>query len=111
MTIAYNENYKGTMPFSDTCYQFGFAANVEQTVTIPGTNLQQYQALFSYNATANVFVAVNNTVTIPTVGTPGLAPYVEFKPKKRYVKGGDVIHIKTPDTSAYAGFSLRQIQA
>ena len=110
MTIQYNENYNGTLPFSDTAIQVAAAANAEQTYTVPGTALQQYQALFSYTSASNVFVRLNTTPTTPPLGTVGTQPYSEFRPDKRYVKGGDVLHFITPDVSAYIGVSLRKLQ-
>lgn len=110
MTIQYNSNYNETMPFSDTATQVNCAANTEETWTVPGTALQQYQAYFAYNQSANVFIRLNATPTIPASGTVGTQPYNEFRPKKRYVKGGDVLHFITPDANAYIGVSLRQIQ-
>jgi hypothetical protein len=98
------------MPFSDTCFQVSCNANVEQTVPVPGSPTQQYQALFGYNLDSNVFVCVNATPAIPALGTVGTQQYNEFRPEKRYVKGGDVIHFITPDASAYIGVSLRQLQ-
>ncbi len=110
MAITYNENYDGTTPFSDVCAQINCAAGVEQTFTVPGVATTQYQALFSYNASANVFVRLNATPTSPGSGTVGTQPYSEFRPLKRYVKGGDVLHFITPDTNAFIGLSLMQIQ-
>lgn len=110
MTIAYNANYIETMPFSDTCAQVHCGANVEQTFTVPGAPELKFQAYFEYTQGSNVFVRRNATPTIPTSGSVGTQQYNEFKPKKRYVSGGDVIHFITPDTSAYIGVSLRQIQ-
>lgn len=110
MAIQYNSNYHETIPFSDTDYQIGLQANSEQSFTVPGTDTTQYQALFSFNSTANVFVCLNSVPSIPPLGTVGTQQYNEFRPCKRYVKGGDVIHLITPDTSAYVGVSLRQLQ-
>jgi hypothetical protein len=115
MTTLYNSNFHETMPFSDTCAQFNLGANAEQTMTVPGAPItpgkppKQFQALFSYNSTANVFVSINETPIVPTLGTPGDQKTSEFRPEKRYVNGGDVIHIITPDTSAYVGVSLRDL--
>lgn len=109
MTIQYNENYIETMPFSDTCAQVNCGANIEQTWIVPGASSQRFQAYFQYNANSNVFVRKNATPTIPSTGTVGIQPYSEFKPKKRYVSGGDVLHFITPDANAYIGVSLRQI--
>ena len=110
MAIPYNSNYHETLAFSDTDYQVGLGVRVEQTITVPGTATTQYQALFSYISTSNVFVRLNVTPGIPPAGTVGTEQYNEFRPCKRYVKGGDVIHLITPDASAYVGVSLRQLQ-
>jgi hypothetical protein len=110
MTIQYNANYLETMPFSDTCAQVHCLANTEQTFTVPGNALQQFQAYFEYTADAVVYVSKNVTPTIPAGGTVGVEPYNEFRPTKRYVKGGDILHFISPDASAYIGVSLRQIQ-
>lgn len=110
MTIPYNANYIETMPFSDTCVQVNCGANVEQTFTVPGTPEQQFQAYFEYTQGSNVFICKNATPVIPAIGAVGTQQYNEFKPKKRYVRGGDVLHFITPDTNAYIGMSLRQLQ-
>lgn len=110
MTISYNANYIETMPFSDTSIQVNLGVGVEQTYTVPGTSLAQYQAYFQYTQASNVFVRLNGTPASPASGSVTTQPYSEFKPKKRYVKGGDVLHFITPDTTAYVGMSLRQIQ-
>lgn len=110
MTIAYNANYIETMPFSDTCVQVNCGVGVEETFTVPGTSEQQFQAYFEYASNSNVFVCNNSAPTLPLVGTVGTQQYSEFKPKKRYVRGGDVLHFITPDTNAYIGVSLRKLQ-
>ena len=110
MTIAYNENYKGTLPFSDTAIQVNCALNVAQTYTVQGLVTAQYQAYFEYASNSNVFIAKNATPVIPASGTVGTQPYSEFKPAKRYVSGGDVLHFITPDANAYIGVSLRKLQ-
>jgi hypothetical protein len=111
VAIKYNSNYHGTIPFSDVARQVALAANTSQAITIPGTATTSYQALFSYNQVANVFVSVNTTGTVPAGGTTGTEQYNEFRPWKRYVKGGDVLHLISPDAGgAYVGVSLRQLQ-
>jgi hypothetical protein len=109
MAILYNSNYNDTLPFSDTCVQLHLSANTELTYVVPGTVTTQYQALFEYNQSSNVFVRLNGAPTIPSSGTSGTQQYNEYKPKKRYVKGGDVIHLISPDAVTYMGFSLRQL--
>jgi hypothetical protein len=110
MAIKYNANYIETMPFSDVCAQINLATNIAQTWTVPGTSDQYFQAYFSYNDNANVFVCLNGTAASPGGGAQTSQPYSEFKPKKRYVRGGDVLSFATPDTASYIGVSLRQIQ-
>lgn len=110
MTIQYNSNYNETMPFSDTAFQVNCAAGVEQTATVPGPVTAQYQAFFEYTQNSNVFVALNGVPVVPASGTVGTQQYNEFRPCKRYVRGGDVIHFITPDASAYIGVSLRKLQ-
>lgn len=109
MAIQYNSNFHDTMPFSDVCAQINCAVNAVQTFTVPGTVTTQYQALFGYASNSNVFVRLNADPASPSSGTKTQQPYSEFKPRKRYVKGGDVIHIITPDANAYIGISLRQL--
>ncbi len=110
MTTQYNANYLETMPFSDTCFQVTCTVNSERTETIPGDATMQYQAYFEYASNSNVFVCKNATPVIPAGGSTGSQPYNEFKPIKRYVRGGDVLHFITPDATAYIGVSLRQLQ-
>jgi hypothetical protein len=110
VAIQYNSNYDETLPFSDVTRQIHLTTAVEQTFAIPGTETTQYQALFSYNDISNVFVCLNATPVIPGANTVGSQQYNEFKPEKRYVKGGDVLHFITPDATAYMGVSLRTLQ-
>ena len=110
MTIQYNAKYIETMPFSDTCFQVSCTVNSAQTVTVPGTDTMQYQAYFEYASNSNVFVGKNAVPVIPAGGSVGSQPYNEFKPIKRYVRGGDVLHLITPDATAYIGVTLRQLQ-
>lgn len=112
--VAYNSNFDETVPFSDICAQFHLQASTEETYTVPGAATTKYQATFGYTSDSNVFVRLNGTPTIPAAGTVGTEQYSEFKPgyfdgSHRYVNGGDVIHMITPDTTAYAGVSLRQL--
>lgn len=110
MTTQYNSNYIETMPFSDTCSQVNVATGTSQSVTVPGLNNMVYQACFEYPEQVNVYVGLNVVPTVPANGSVTSQPFVEFKPKKRYVRGGDILHVSTPDTSAYFGISFRQIQ-
>lgn len=110
MAIPYNANYNETMPFSDTCLQVSLTANVAQDYLIPGTATTQYQAYFEYASNSNVFVCNNGIAEVPVSGTKARQQYNEFKPKKRYVNGGDTLTFITPDVGgAFMGVSLRQL--
>lgn len=110
MTSQYNANYIETMPFSDTCAQVSVELGAPQAVTVPGTNNMAYQAYFEYTQNSNVYVGLNVVPTTPVAGSTSAQQFVEFKPKKRYVRGGDVLNFSTPDANAYFGVSFRQIQ-
>jgi len=111
----YNSNYDLTLLQSDICAQFHLTtAGGVDTYTVPGTSEQKYSARFSYASNSNVFVCLNAAPTIPGASAVGVQPYNEFKPgadgSQRQLKGGDVIHLLTPDTTAYCGVSLREIE-
>lgn len=113
MAVPYNSNYDLTVPFSDVCAQVALGAAVEQTYTIPGTALNQYSMRLSYISTSNVFVRLNAVPTTPGAASVTTQPYNEFRPgadgSQRYVKGGDVVHFITPDTTAYVGIRLMSV--
>lgn len=111
MAIQYNSNYHETMPFSDAAYQLALTANNAQSITIQGLPNTKYQAYFSFNDEANVFVRLNAPASVPADNTVNTEQYNELRPLKRYVQTGDVLHFITPDTNAYVGVSLRQIQS
>ncbi len=114
MAILYNSNYDITVPFSDVCFQLHLLANAALTVNIPGVVTDKYSARFEYADDSNVFVCLNAVPVIPAGGVVGTQQYCEFKPgdddgSQRYLKGGDVLHLITPDAVAYVGISLRQL--
>jgi hypothetical protein len=110
MAIKYNANYIETIPFSDVCLQLNLAANTAQSWTVPGTSDQFFQAYFEYNSNSNVFVCNNGIAAAPGGGAQTTQQYNEFKPIKRYVRGGDILSFVTPDPVAVMGVSLRQLQ-
>lgn len=110
MAILYNSNYDGTLPFSDVAFQVSLATSSEESFTVPGPVTANYQALFSYNDSANVFVCRNATPVVPAGGNVGTQQYNEFRPEKRYLRGGDVVNLISPDAgTTYVGVSLRQL--
>ena len=110
MTTGWNSNFQNkTIPFSDTSVQIALAANTSQSYTVPGSETQKYQALFSYTSTSNIFVGYNQAPTTPAPGTHNTNGNEEFRPDCRYVQGGDIIFFITPDSTGYVGVSLRAI--
>ena len=110
MTTTWNSNFENkTIPFSDTNARIALATNVGQTFTVPGDPSNKFQALFSYNSTANIFIGYNHTATVPIAGTQDTTGAEEFRPTCRYVKGGDVLSFITSDASGYVGVSLLAI--
>ena len=113
MAILYNSNYDLTIPQSDVCYQVSLVANTDLSFTLPGNETNKYSLRFTYTSTSNVFVCFNSAVTLPGSGTVGTQQYNEFRAgddgSQRYGQGGDVIHFKTPDASAFVGVSVRAI--
>ena len=105
----YSNNYHNTSPFSDITPRAALATGIVQTYTVPGDNSKKYIALFSYTENSNVFIGYNKTPTTPAPGTIATDGNQEFRPIKRYVKGGDVLSFLTPDASAYVGVSLLSI--
>ena len=112
MATQYNSNYDVTLPFSDTSIRIALAGNSVLTYTVPGAETVRYSVRFAYNYVSNVFVRLNAAPTVPA----GVSSeqYSEYRPgddgSQRYVKGGDVLQFITPDTTAYVGLSLRQLQ-
>lgn len=104
----YGNNFDGTKPFSDTCFQAALAANVEQTYTVPGTAEKQYRAKFEFAANSNVFVGLNVTAAAPGAGTNTSTANLQFRPSEPlYVKGGDELNFVTADAAgASLGVSL-----
>lgn len=106
----YGDNFDHTKPFSDTCAQFALATNTAQTYTVPGPDTQKYRMIVTFNTAANIFVGYGTAATYPTGGTNTTSGNIEYRPiEPKYVKGGDVISLKTPDTTAYVGLSLLAI--
>lgn len=107
MTVQYSNNFNDTTIFSDTNGRFTLKATVVTTYTVPGDDSLIYQARFEYASNSNVFVGYNTTPTLPANNTVESTGTVEFKPCKRQVKGGDVLSLLSPDTTAYCGVALQ----
>lgn len=109
MASVYYNNYVDTTNFSDVTPRMALRAGAPLSYTVPGTSAQSYQAIFSFTADANVFVGYNTTATVPVQDEVTTGGSLEFRPIKRFVKGGDVLSFVTPDPIAYIGFSLRSL--
>ena len=110
MAVQIYNNYEDTTNFSDVTPRITLTASTEVTYTVPGTDIDNLQALFSYASNSNVFVGYNATAAVPSPNNTVVSTgRVEFKPMKRFVKGGDVLHFITPDATAYVGVSFRAL--
>jgi hypothetical protein len=109
VAISYNSNFEETLPFSDVCAQFSLTVNNSQSFTLPGTAITKYQVYFEYASNSNVFVCLNAVPVVPPANSVGTQQYNEYKPKKRYAQGGDVLHFITPDATGSFGLSVRQL--
>ena len=89
----YNVNFSDTFPFSNQTVSALLAASTALGVTIPGTDNQIYRAKFQCSSTAEIWVRLNGTATVPGAGTSATTSYQELVPldECRYVKGGDTL--------------------
>jgi hypothetical protein len=83
------------------------ATTVEQTVTVPATNVKGYLAIFSYEPGAKVWVALNATATLP--GAAFADTDSELNPTAREVPASSVLHFITNDTTAEVGVSFYEL--
>jgi hypothetical protein len=95
------------LPFSRDCKQSTLAAGVEQTFTAPAACTSGYLAVFSYEPGAKVWVALNETATVP--GGSFAATYSVENPMARNVPAGAVLHFITNDTSVEIGVEFYEL--
>lgn len=108
MAIKYADNFNAG-PFSDVCAQIALATGVDRPYTVPGAATDKYVMTLTYTFDSNVFVTKDAVAATPGAGLMTVVPYGEFRPERRYVNGGDVMHFITPDASAYVGLSLMSL--
>lgn len=111
MATRYNRNFNECFPFSDTGMKTLLAASTALSWTVPGTSNQLYRAKFSVSTSADVFVKLNGTATVPSSNT-ATATYNEERIDVnfvRYVKGGDTLSFISTGTPQ-VGVSLLQVQ-
>lgn len=112
MTTQYNINAdtRGVngfgLPFCDTVYSAKLAATTNTTLIVPGTlslgmapasQTNRFVAVFSYDPSASVFVAVNGTAAIPA-GAGFAATTSELNPTAKKVKAGDTLNFFSSGT-------------
>jgi hypothetical protein len=103
MTIDVNGNNTFGLGFAEDSYDTELTTGVAQSVTVPD-NFKIWEAVFAFENGANVWVANNETATIPG-GAFALTPS-QLNPTSRRVKAGDVLSFITSDTSAQVNVSF-----
>ena len=109
MAVQYHNNYEDTTNFSDVTPRMALRSGPSLSYTVPGNSTQNMQAIFGYQDEGTVFVGYNTDVTVPAQDTVTTGQFVELRPKKRFVRGGDVLYFATPDPVAYIGISFRAL--
>lgn len=88
------------LPFSDNIYNGTLSDGVEQTLTVPKSPFADYPnliAIFSFQPGSTIYVALNQTAAVAS--GPITSGTSEINPAARLVKGGDVLHFITNDSS------------
>ena len=111
MTTEYKTAHNGTISISDTGAQMSLAADTALSYTVPGAPSQRYRALFAYPENAAVWVGINVTATIPSVGAINSTYNVEqVRPNQsRFVKGGDVLSFISLAAATDVGVTLQAL--
>ena len=93
--------------FSNTNYKALLSGNVIETLIMPPTQDATYPnifAIFTYQPGSPVWVALNDTVSIPTGSFTQVN--AQLNPATRYLKTGDTLSIITSDPTCEMGVSL-----
>ena len=83
---------------SDEKYSTTLSANVEQTIEVPD-DAEKFLAVISTSTGSNVWVAINNTATIPSGSFA--ATKSDLNPPALKVLPGQTMNFITADTTAY----------
>lgn len=104
----FSTNFLETLPFSDQTVQVALAANTALPYTVPGDNSIQYRCEFSYAYDSNVWVGFNTTAVVPVAGavTTTSNSSLVFRPKIKYVRGGDVLSFISGSVVSNIGLEL-----
>lgn len=105
----YNKNFQNVHSFSNTNLVVLLAANTAFSYTVPGIVTQLFRAKFRSSFTAEIYVSLNGTATIPSAGSGSTIANQEMLPldECRYVRGGDVLSFISSSTP---GFTMQLLQ-
>lgn len=93
--------------FAEVKFSVQLAVGVNQSFTVPG-EFQKWEAIFSFEPGTSVWVANNETASVPT-GTIS-ATASELNPVAREVNAGDIVYMVTSNDTAMVGVTLYAIQ-
>lgn len=122
MTTRYNLTHQDNAQngwsryVSNTNYDTTLAATTEQTLTVPGINSSTYRdeyiAVITYNYDARVWLAINETATVPgaAFATTNSILLKQSQDCIR-VRAGDVLHFITSDSDVELGVSFYLIES
>jgi hypothetical protein len=109
MAVQIYNNFEDTTNFSDVTPHLSLTAGNEVTYTVPGVATNQMQAIFEFNDNDTVYVGYNVTAAVPAANVVTDGRFIELLPKKRFVKGGDVLSFVTPEPIVDIGISFRAL--
>lgn len=92
----------------DYNYSALLASSVAQTLTIP-VDFEKYDAIFSFEPGAEVWISINGTAAFPT-GALGASTSRQNPVGIAGLKAGDVLSFITPDVTCRIGILVYAIQ-
>jgi len=100
----YNKNFQNVHSFSNTNLNALLAASTALPFTVPGVSTQLFRAKFRSSSTAEIYISVNGTATIPSAGAGSFVANQEMIPldECRYLRGGDVLSFISSGTPAFS---------
>lgn len=106
-----NANIEETLGFAPLSVWLALAATTELTYTVAGQAGETYQALFSFPYDAKVWVALGQTIALPTAGTvtSTLNANQQLNPYKMWVTAGQVLHFKSTAIVTDLGITFRPV--
>lgn len=101
MSLRYTSSFDQTTGWCDLDIQLHLTANNEQSYTIPGDSKDKYKAVFYYISDSNIFVAYDDTATVPAADATTTTKRLVLRPETKWVTGGHTLSFITPDTAQY----------